>query len=219
MVTRSLSLLWSSNQHFPSKILDILKIGFPLQKRFQLSQGPQLARACVLRRDSEAKFRVCLSRQDSKFTSEFTTTFLTAGCLWSVNLGRKGNQRTRWSPDQVFHHINWGKGTTKWNIHPFTTHILRHKQKMHLTNDWKHPDVVLALRVGLALEVAVVLVLQRARPVDALKRKQLSELGIRMSIWQVEVKSALNKRLEYFLDECVYPSTFWDTLPSYKMNY
>ena len=32
MVTGALSLLWSSNQHFLSKILDILEIGFPLYK-------------------------------------------------------------------------------------------------------------------------------------------------------------------------------------------
>ena len=91
--------------------------------------------------------------------------------------------------------------------------------KMHLTNDWKHPDVVLALRVGLALEVAVVLVLQRARPVDALKRKQLWEWQFGILMMSSEFKSGLDKRLEYSLDVCMYPSTVWDTLPSFKMSY
>ena len=42
-----------------------------------------------------------------------------------------------------------------------------------LTDHWEHPDVVLALRVGLALQVAVVLVLLGTGPVDSLKGKTL----------------------------------------------
>ena len=44
-----------------------------------------------------------------------------------------------------------------------------------LTNNGEHPDVVLALRVGLSLEVAVVFVLFGTRPVDSLKVEILLE--------------------------------------------
>ena len=48
-----------------------------------------------------------------------------------------------------------------------------------LTNNWEHPDVVLALWVRFPLQVAVVLVFQGTRPVDSLKVKILI-IGIKV---------------------------------------